>query len=101
MIKSTVGMLVVVVVYVLILLSGRAFPAPPLPPVPADYADKHMPDGWWTDPKIIAEGKKVFTGQAILTVNCSSCHGKDGKPKKRGARDLRDPKNVSRFSDSF
>ena len=56
-----------------------------------------MPNGWWTDPKIFAEWKKVYTGLAILTVNCTSCHGKDGKPKKRGARDLRDPIDVSRF----
>ncbi|HZR46922.1 MAG TPA: hypothetical protein VFA47_09475, partial [Candidatus Manganitrophaceae bacterium] len=30
----------------------------PMKPVPKAYAEKHMPKGWWTDPKIIAEGKK-------------------------------------------
>ncbi len=30
--------------------------APP-PPAPPEYADKHMPAGWWADEKIIAEGK--------------------------------------------
>src|SRR5688572_11124397 len=24
----------------------------PMPEVPADYADKHMPAGWWMDPKV-------------------------------------------------
>ncbi|MBI3809711.1 MAG: c-type cytochrome [Nitrospirae bacterium] len=74
---------------------------PPIPPVPTDYAAKHMPQGWWTDPKVIAEGEKVYTGDANKEVNCSNCHGKDGQPKKKGARDLRDPKNTTRFSDSF
>ena len=36
----------------------------PLPPVPADYADKHMPAGGWTDPKAIEEGGKIYTGEA-------------------------------------
>jgi len=105
-----VGMSVVVMVSVLILSGGMAYSgmfgsddqaAPPLPPVPADYAGKHMPDGGWTDTKAIAEGAKIFTGEANPLVNCASCHGKDGKPVKKGARDLRDPKNTGRFSDSF
>ena len=110
MTKRQVGMLIGVMVCVLILSGGMAYPGlfssdeqqpPPLPPVPADYAGKHMPDGWWTDPKILAEGEKVYTGQAHPKVNCSNCHGKDGQPKKKGARDMRNPKIVDRFSDSF
>jgi mono/diheme cytochrome c family protein len=66
----------------------------PLPPVPADYADKHMPAGWWTDPTVIEEG-----GQIYSTEGCRSCH-KDGKPVKSG-RGLRDQKNTGRFSDSY
>ena len=70
------------------------------PPVPAAYADKHMPEGWWTDPKIIEEGKKIFMGETNIDVNCSSCHGKDGKPIKRGARDFRVAQRMSLYSDS-
>ena len=104
------GMSVVVMISVLILSGGVAYSGvfgsdgdapPPLPPVPADYAGKHMPAGGWTDPKAIAEGAKIFTGESNPLVNCASCHGKDGKPVKKGARDLRDPKNTTRFSDSF
>ncbi len=88
----------------LILSGGLAYaadPSAPLPEVPAEYADKHMPPGGWTDADAIAEGKKIYTGEANPVVNCGSCHGKDGKPVKKGARDLRDPKNTTRFSDSF
>ena len=74
---------------------------PPLPPVPAEYADKHMPAGGWMDPKAIEDGALIYSGEANPQVNCGSCHGKDGAPVKKGARDLRDPKNVGRFSDSF
>jgi mono/diheme cytochrome c family protein len=74
---------------------------PPLPTVPPEYADKKMPAGWWTDPKVIAEGGKIYRGEFKTDINCSSCHGDDGKPKKKGARDLRDPKLVCRFSDAY
>jgi mono/diheme cytochrome c family protein len=87
----------------LILSGGMAFAEeePPLPPVPAEYADKHMPPGGWTDPKAIEEGALIYIGEANPQINCASCHGKDGKPVKKGARDLRDPKTVTRFSDSY
>ena len=68
---------------------------PPLPPVPAEYADKHMPAGGWTDPKAIEDGALIFSGEANPQVDCGSCHGKDGKPVKKGARDMRDPNNLS------
>ena len=98
-----VGMSVVLMASALILSGGMAYSEEPvpMPPVPADYADKHMPAGGWTDLKAIAEGAKIFTGEANPLVNCASCHGKDGQPVKKGARDLRDPKNTTRFSDSF
>jgi mono/diheme cytochrome c family protein len=94
----------VVVAGCVLILSGSMASAedlPPLPQVPAEYADKHMPPGGWTDPNAIAEGAKIYSGEANPVVNCGSCHGKDGQPVKKGARDLRDPKNTSRFSDSF
>ena len=97
------GMSIMMMGSALILSGGMAFAEddPPLPPIPAEYADKHMPAGGWTDPKAIEEGGIIYTGEANPQVNCGSCHGKDGAPVKKGARDLRDPKNVGRFSDSF
>ena len=98
-----VGISVMMMGCALVLSGGLAFgeDLPPLPPVPAEYADKHMPAGGWTDPKAIEEGAKIYSGESNPVVNCGSCHGKDGQPVKKGARDLRDPKNVGRFSDSF
>jgi hypothetical protein len=72
----------------------------PPPPAPPEYADKHMPDGWWGDEKIIAEGKEIFEGVKNIDVNCSSCHGKDGKPVKAGARDFRKSDRMKLYSDS-
>ena len=97
------GMSIMMMGSALILSGGMAFAEddPPLPPIPAEYADKHMPAGGWTDPKAIEEGGIIYSGEANPQVNCGSCHGKDGAPVKKGARDLRDPKNVGRFSDSF
>src|SRR2546426_43817 len=75
-------------------------PIQPPPPAPPEYADKHMPAGWWADEKIIAEGKEVFEGVKNIDVNCSSCHGKDGKPVKAGARDFRKTERMKLYSDS-
>jgi mono/diheme cytochrome c family protein len=79
---------------------GMAYSGEPMPlrPVPADYAEKHMPAGWWTDTKVIEEGRQIYDGDNPL-VNCRSCH-KDGQPVKSGGG-LRDQKNTSRFSDSY
>ena len=82
----------------------------PLPPVPPAYATKHMPAGWWTDQKIKAEGKKIFEEKTQTVksrekgeeeVQCAKCHGKDGKPEKRGVKDMRSAKLFNRFSDSY
>jgi formylglycine-generating enzyme required for sulfatase activity len=66
----------------------------PLSQVPADYADKHMPAGWWTDTNVIEEGRQIYSAEG-----CRSCH-KDGRPVKSGGG-LRDQKNIRRFSDSY
>jgi mono/diheme cytochrome c family protein len=97
------GMSIMMMGSALILSGGMAFAEeePPLPPVPAEYADKHMPAGGWTDPKAIEDGALIYSGEINPQVNCGSCHGKDGKPVKKGARDMRDPKNICRWSDSF
>ncbi len=80
--------------------TGGEGPIAPPPPVPAEYAEKRMPEGWWTDPKIIEEGRLIFTGEENIDVNCASCHGKDGKPVKRGARDFRVQERMSLYSES-
>ncbi len=70
------------------------------PPPPAEYADKHMPAGWWSDEKVIEEGREIFIGKKNIDVNCASCHGKDGKPVKAGARDFRNTERMKLYSDS-
>jgi mono/diheme cytochrome c family protein len=79
---------------------GGEGPIVPPPPAPAEYADKHMPAGWWTDQKIIDEGKEIYIGAKNPDVNCASCHGKDGKPVKAGARDFRNADRMKMYSDS-
>ncbi len=79
---------------------GEAKPPAPPPPAPPEYADKHMPDGYWNNPEIIEQGKAIFTGAENIDVNCASCHGKDGKPVKAGARDFRKGDFMTLFSDS-
>jgi mono/diheme cytochrome c family protein len=38
----------------------------------------------------------MYRGESNTDVNCASCHGKDGKPVKKGALDLQDQKNTTR-----
>ncbi len=83
-------------------------------PVPKEYANKHMPKGWWTDPKIIEAGKKIFESaknefeyrreQVKVEHGCLTCHEIDkakDSPKQRGARDFRVGKKMNTFSDSY
>ena len=69
--------------------------------MPKSYEGKHMPEGWWTDTKIIARGKEVYTGKVNKKVKCSKCHGVKGKPKAKGARDFRKKANMEKFSDTY
>ncbi|PJA77659.1 MAG: hypothetical protein CO149_08280 [Nitrospirae bacterium CG_4_9_14_3_um_filter_51_5] len=68
--------------------SGEVTPA-----IPSEYQGKQMPDGWLTDPRVLAEGKAIYEGAANPKVNCAECHGLDGQPtrKGRGAPDFSDP----------
>lgn len=75
-------------------------PIVPPPPAPGEYADKHMPADWWTDEAKVEEGRKLFIGETNPDVNCASCHGKDGKPVKAGARDFRVTDRMKLYSDS-
>ena len=91
-----IGLLHAVLIMGLWLLSscgeqGGEGPIVPPPPAPAEYADKHMPAGWWGDVQKLEEGRKLFLGETNPDVNCASCHGKDGKPVKAGATDFRRP----------
>lgn len=70
------------------------------PPPPAEYADKHMPEGWWGNEAMAEEGRQIFIGAKNPDVNCASCHGKDGKPVKAGARDFRNGDRMKLYSDS-
>ena len=79
---------------------GGEGPIVATPPPPPEYADKHMPAGWWGDEKIIEEGRQIFIGAKNIDVNCASCHGKDGKPVKAGARDFRNTERMKLYSDS-
>lgn len=88
-------------ILILIGCGGAEAPLGPPPPVPAEYQGKHMPEGWWTDPAIIEEGRKIFIGEHNIDVNCASCHGKDGKPVKKGARDFRQIARMELLTDSF
>ena len=103
MTKRKVGTSVVMMMSILILSGGMAYSEEPvpLPEVPAEYADKKMPAGFLTDPKVLAEGALIYTGEVNPQVNCASCHGKDGKPVKKGARDFRDKAQMGRMSDAF
>ncbi|MBI5747127.1 MAG: cytochrome c [Nitrospirae bacterium] len=79
----------------------------PLKPVPKEYADKHMPEGWWTDPKTIEAGRRVYEGRVKFKIKpeekkkCAECHGVDGQPIKWDARDFTDPKRMNRFTDNY
>jgi mono/diheme cytochrome c family protein len=72
------------------------------PPVPAAYANAHIPDGVWTDPKTIAKGKEIYVAK------CALCHGEKGDGKGPGAAnlplkpaDLTDAKMVAEMPGNF
>ena len=69
--------------------------------VPKEYQGKRMPNGWWTDPRVIAEGKRIYEGKTNGKVICAACHGRNGKPVLRGARNLTDAAFVSNMTDSY
>ena len=87
-------------VSLMIVACAEEGPPKPPPPAPPEYADKHMPEGYWNNPEILEEGKAIFTGAQNIDVNCASCHGKDGKPVKAGARDFRRTEQMQLYSDS-
>ncbi len=60
-----------------------------------------MPRAWWTDPKIIAEGKAIYEGTAKSDVVCAACHGRDGVPILTGALDFRSKNSVEGMSEVY
>ncbi len=98
--QKVMGVVAVVALGWTLSACGEAKPPAPPPPAPPEYADKHMPEGYWNNPDIIEQGKAIFTGVENIDVNCASCHGKDGKPVKAGARDFRKGDFMKLFSDS-
>jgi mono/diheme cytochrome c family protein len=71
------------------------------PAVPAAYANAHIPTRVWTDPKMLAKGKEIFTAKCVL------CHGEKGDGKGPGSvnlplkpADLTDGKMVAEMADN-
>jgi mono/diheme cytochrome c family protein len=52
------------------------------PPIPAAYANAHIPPGVWTDPAMLARGKEIFAAK------CALCHGEKGDGKGPGSVNL-------------
>lgn len=98
--RETWGIIAVVAMGLTVSACGEAKPPAPPPPAPPEYAEKHMPEGYWNNPEILEQGKAIFTGAENIDVNCASCHGKDGKPVKAGARDFRRGEHMKLYSDS-
>jgi mono/diheme cytochrome c family protein len=72
------------------------------PPVPAAYANAHLPTAAWTDPKVIARGKEIYVAK------CALCHGEKGDGKGAGSvnlplkpADLTDAKMVAEMPGNF
>jgi mono/diheme cytochrome c family protein len=61
-------------------------------PVPAAYANAHVPARVWTDPRMIARGHEIFAAK------CALCHGEKGDGKGPGAANA--PLKPADFTDS-
>jgi mono/diheme cytochrome c family protein len=71
-------------------------------PAPLEYADAHVPVGIWTDPKMIARGKELYT------TTCAVCHGDTGDGKGPAGvalplkpSDFRDKAGVAEMRDNY
>lgn len=99
---SLIGTCFMGLLVILTVMSCYQLPKEPeLDKIPRRYEDKHMPAGWWTDPEVIAEGKRINDGLFNPDVVCASCHGRDGTPKQRRVRDLRDTEYMNKTTDSY
>lgn len=59
MMARKIGVSIAVMVSVMTFSGGMAYSGKlmALPPVHAAYPDKHMPIGWWINPKVVEEGR--------------------------------------------
>ncbi len=98
-----------VVAYMTSLRNEKATPPTPNPlfkgpkgwvSIPKEF-QKVMPQGWWTDPKVIERGKQIYEGAVKSDVTCAACHGRDGQPVLTGARDFRDKAYAEKMSDTY
>lgn len=71
-------------------------------PAPLEYADAHVPISVWTDPKMIARGKEIYT------TTCAVCHGDTGDGKGPAGvalplkpSDFRDKAGVAEMRDNY
>ena len=71
-------------------------------PAPLPYADAHVPISVWTDAKMIARGKEIYT------TNCAVCHGDAGDGKGPAGvalplkpSDFRDKAGVAEMRDNY
>ena len=106
--KVTAGLIMAFLIGATGLMWDRSGHAEDLPKVPPEYAGKKMPAGWWTNPKVIAAGQKIYEGRVAFKKElekdhkkCFQCHGVDGKPKIRRARDFRAAAKMNTFSDAY
>ncbi len=81
--------------------------APPTEQMPSEYSGKQMPKGLLTNSKAIEEGRAIYQGEKYGKdvprkdqVNCSKCHGNDGKPVVKRVPDFSDRKVTEKMSDS-
>ncbi len=71
-------------------------------PVPAQYKASHVPSAAWTDPRMIARGKEIYT------IRCAVCHGDAGDGKGPAGMvlplkppDLRDQKMMGEMAGNY
>ncbi len=71
-------------------------------PAPLPYADAHVPASVWTDAKMIARGKEIYT------TSCAVCHGDTGDGKGPAGvalplkpSDFRDKAGVAEMRDNY
>lgn len=71
-------------------------------PAPLEYADAHVPIRVWTDEKMIARGKEIYT------TRCAVCHGDEGDGKGPAGvalplkpSDFRDKHGVAEMRDNY
>ncbi|GJL49089.1 c-type cytochrome [Candidatus Nitrospira salsa] len=86
----------------IMVIGACGVPAPPQGDgdIPPQYVGQHMPEGWWGNDAIIEEGRQLYSGIEKPGVNCARCHGKTGRPVKRGALDFRNTDTMKQYSDS-